>query len=790
MFYSKEELTERFKERFGQMEKRDNAAAYSSMASIVQEFVEERRNMTHALYKESNEKQLYYISLEFLLGRMLRSNLSNLGAYEVASDVLREAGFSLEEIEEQEVDPGLGNGGLGRLAACFMDSLASLGLPGHGYAIRYRGGLFTQHIEDGFQKESPVHWITKHDQWDVRHEELAVEVPFYGKLIKHEDGAVEHEDAIWVKAVPYDMPIVGGNSGPVNTLRLWQAEPSGRPLPVGVDKGQYEAATAEISDRLYPDDSYDEGKLLRLKQQYFLCSASLQAIFNEGGFPVKELPEHVAIQINDTHPAMAIPELMRILMDGHGLTWDAAWAITTRTISYTNHTILEEAMEKWDQWLLKELVPRIYDIIEEIDRRFKATLPEGLNEKERHKLAVLDEKQVKMAVLAVVGSYKVNGVASLHTEILKKREMKELYAIFPEKFHNKTNGITHRRWLIQANPELTELITESIGDQWKREPERLAELAHYGADTALLRDFQAVKRLKKNQLIQAVKAAGDNAIDPDSIFDIQIKRFHGYKRQLMNILHVRMLHDRIRNDATFRPHPRTFFFGGKAAPSYHFAKQVIKMIHAVAQQVNSDPVARKYLHVVFIEDYNVSHAEKLIPAAEVSEQISTASKEASGTGNMKFMMNGALTLGTVDGANVEIFEAIGEDNAFVFGLSAEQVMRFEAEGDYRPAEVLEEDAQIRQLIAELEAGELSDGAANAELVIRQLGAEEDPFFVLRDLNSYALAHERMVEAYGDQLAWQGMAWTNVAHSGIFSSDRTIQQYSDDVWNLGRFRLKV
>ncbi|AQQ52171.1 glycogen/starch/alpha-glucan phosphorylase [Planococcus lenghuensis] len=780
MFGSKEEFKEHFMRRFEQQtEEQSPQTAYAVLGDMLREHIQEDWERTNTRYAEHKDKQLYYFSIEFLIGRLLGQNLLNLACYDLVKEGLDELGYDLSEIEEFEPEPGLGNGGLGRLAAGFLDSLASLQMPGHGCGIRYKGGLFTQHIKDGFQTEQPTDWIRETGSLDVRREDLALDIPFFGQ-------AGTAENAEWVKAVPYDMPVVGANGRTINTLRLWQAEPSDRPIPSTKTMQIYERETAAISDRLYPDDSLDEGKILRLKQQYFLCSASIRTILKERQFEIRELPDRVAIQVNDTHPAMAVPELMRVLLDEEGLDWDEAWAITTRTISYTNHTILEEAMEKWDSYLIETLLPRIYQIIEEIDRRFKAKLAtQQLSTHDRHKLSIIENDRVKMAVLAVVGSYKVNGVAKLHTEILKQREMKELHEQFPDKFHNKTNGISHRRWLMKANPELASLITESIGSGWVTEPERLRELDRFAKDQSFHASFEAVKRQKKEQLIRHVEHISDSPIDPDSIFDIHIKRIHGYKRQLMNILHIQMLYDRIRQDSSFRPYPRTFFFGGKAAPTYDFAKQVIKTINTVAHKVNSDPLVRQHVHVVFVENYNVSKAEQLIPAANVSEQISTASKEASGTGNMKFMMNGALTLGTVDGANVEIFEQVGEENAFPFGLLAEQVMQFEKDGTYDPQEIIRHDPEIRQVMAELTGGQLTDGIENSNYIIRQLIDRRDPFFVLKDLRSYMAVHDQMLMAYTEQTRWTEMAIKNVAASGYFSSDRTIRQYAEEVWHLDR-----
>ncbi|PSL40379.1 starch phosphorylase [Planomicrobium soli] len=779
MFYSKEEFKEELTKRLAQDDgKKEPRIAYAVLGAMVKEMVEEEWIRTKERYEKSEAKQLYYFSIEFLIGRLLGQNLHSMGIFTIVREGLEELGYSLEDFEEMEPEPGLGNGGLGRLAACFLDSLAALQLPGHGCGIRYKGGLFTQQIENGFQMEIPTDWIKETENWEVRREDLAVEIPFYGRLHPH------LTDIEWVKAVPYDMPIIGASGGTVNTLRLWQAEVSERPLPAHKDFEEYTVETAAISDRLYPNDSLVSGKILRLKQQYFMCSASLQIILKTLPSSVRQLPDQVAIQINDTHPAIAIPELMRLLLDEEGLDWDEAWNLTTRTISYTNHTILGEAMEKWDSHLLATLVPRVYEIIQEIDRRFKAQLQEQhCKEEVFKKMSIIDNGIVKMAVLAVVGSYKVNGVAQLHTDILKNREMKELYKQFPEKFHNKTNGITHRRWLIKANPELTNLIKESIGEEWIKKPILLNDLDKFVGNPSFQEALKTVKQTKKNQLIAHVEKAGDSLIDPHSIFDIHIKRFHGYKRQLMNILHIQSLYDRIKEDSTYRPYPRTFFFGGKAAPGYEFAKQVIKLINVVADKINKDPLVRKHIHIVFVENYNVSHGERMFPAADVSEQISTASKEASGTGNMKFMMNGAVTLGTLDGANVEIVEQVGKENAFIFGLHSQQIMQLEKHKTYRAQEVIAQNQELESLTARLFRGELSNGSENISFIHKQLVDLNDPYFVLKDFNSYAAMHEKVLGAYEDPQLWSRMSIKNIAESGVFSSDRTIQQYSDEVWHL-------
>ncbi|HSP21040.1 MAG TPA: glycogen/starch/alpha-glucan phosphorylase [Planococcus sp. (in: firmicutes)] len=790
MFSSKEQFKENFVARLAQREDKGSLkTSYSVLTDMVKEWTYDDWEKTNRQYKDEKRKQLYYFSIEFLMGRILGQNLMNLDTHGLVKEGLEELGFDLQAIEDQEPEPGLGNGGLGRLAACFMDSLASLQLPGHGCGLRYKGGLFTQVFHDGYQTEQPTVWIDEKKGWGIRREELSLDIPFFGSIepdIESNRLKPALKDAEWVKAVPYDYPIVGAAGKTVNTLRLWQAEVSNRPLPKGKTRLLYEQETAAVTDRLYPDASLDAGKILRLKQQYFLCSASLQTIVKNRDCSLSDLSRHVAIQINDTHPALAIPELMRILMDEEGMQWEEAWGIVNHTISYTNHTILEEAMEKWDSYLLERLLPRVYMIIQEIDRRFREkTQQEPLDEWQRKKLAIIENGVVHMATLAVVGSYKVNGVAKLHTEILKMREMKELNEHFPHKFHNITNGVTHRRWLLKANPELSGLITSAVGDEWIQEPIKLHKLHRFSKDPAFQQDLQAVKLAKKRQLADYIRTHQNIIVDPESVFDAQIKRIHGYKRQLMNILHIQMLYNRILGDQSFRPYPRTFIFGGKAAPSYHYAKQVIKLINTVSDQVNNNPLTKKHLHVVFIEDYSVSKAEKIFPATDVSEQISTASKEASGTGNMKFMMNGAITLGTFDGANLEIVEQVGEDNAFIFGLTARQVMQFEKEQSYYPPDIVQYNNELQVVMAQLLDGVLSGGPENVSAISNQLVDCNDPFFVLKDIEQYRKAHERLLGAFENTKAWQEMSVVNIAQSGVFSSDRTIQEYADEVWQLDR-----
>ncbi|AIE81405.1 Glycogen phosphorylase [Bacillus cereus] len=656
---------------------------YNTLGYMVREYMNSQWIATNESYRSGERKQMYYLSIEFLLGRLLGSNILNLGIRDVCEQGLSELGISLQELEEVEADAGLGNGGLGRLAACFLDSLASLDLPGHGCGIRYKHGLFDQKIVDGYQVEFPEQWLLHENVWEVRRHDQAVEVSYFGNVEPlYIDGRLEfrHTNAEVIMAVPYDVPVVGYETSTVNTLRLWNAEPV--PFPQNCkDILKYKRETEAVSEFLYPDDTHDEGKILRLKQQYFLVSASLQNIVRmhrERYGDLRQLHEKIAIHINDTHPVLAIPELMRILLDEEKLAWEEAWHITTQTISYTNHTTLSEALEKWPIHIFKPLLPRIYMIIEEINERFCHELWERYPY-EWHRIeemAIIAHDLVKMAHLAIVGSHSVNGVAKIHTEILKQREMRLFYEFYPDKFNNKTNGIAHRRWLMKANPQLTNLISEAIGTEWKKEPIKLQELQLVQYDASFQEKFAEVKQGRKEILAERIHNTMGITIDPNSIFDVQVKRLHAYKRQLLNVLHILYLYNRLKEDASFTFYPRTFIFGAKASPGYYYAKKIIKLINELARKVNNDPYVSQYMKVIFLENYRVSLAEDIFPAADVSEQISTASKEASGTGNMKFMMNGAITLGTLDGANIEIKDRVGDDNCFIFGLTAEEVLHY------------------------------------------------------------------------------------------------------------------
>ncbi|WP_409293433.1 glycogen/starch/alpha-glucan phosphorylase [Peribacillus sp. SCS-37] len=794
MFSDKETFKKHFQNRleaacgksFRETSKRDQ---FHILGIMVREHIS--HNWIESIEKAriSDAKQIYYLSIEFLPGRFLGSNLFNLGITEIIKEGLKDLDVDLSEVEDLEPDAGLGNGGLGRLAACFMDSLASLSLPGHGCGIRYKLGLFEQKILDGFQVELPEQWLRHGFVWEVRKPDLAVEIPFYGKVESFvENGRLSfrHVDSVRVMAVPYDVPVVGYRNSTVNTLRLWSAEPAVTPGQKDVMK--YKRETEAVTEFLYPNDEHEEGKILRLKQQYFLVSATIQSImgaFRKKYKDIRLFPEKIGLHINDTHPAMAIPELMRILLDEEGLSWEEAWDITTKTISYTNHTTLSEALEKWPAHIMAALLPRLYMIIHEINERFCRDLWDQYPGDWKHieQMAVIAHGEVKMAHLAIAGSFSVNGVARLHTEILKHREMKDFYAVFPEKFNNKTNGITHRRWLMKANPELSALLSEYIGDGWRTRPEELARLMEYQTDASVLERLMKVKQTRKNLLASRIYKNTGIKVDTASIFDVQVKRLHAYKRQLLNVLHIMYLYNRMKEDKQFKPHPRTFIFGAKASPGYYFAKKVIKLINAVAEKVNGDSDVSPYIKVVFIENYNVSLGEEIFPAAEVSEQISTAGKEASGTGNMKFMINGAVTIGTLDGANVEMAERLGPDNIFIFGLDAEKVLSYLADGGYNSYDYYHSDERIHLICNQLINGFFPDSSEHFETIFDSLLSENDQFFVLRDFDSYVTAQGMLEEAYSDRGGWAKKSLVNTAMAGYFSSDRTIREYSDEIWHI-------
>ena len=776
---------------------------YQAVSYAIKDDIIDRWIATHKVYKKQNVKKVYYLSMEFLMGRQLGNNLINLGYYNEIKKALEEMGLDINFIEDQERDPALGNGGLGRLAACFLDSLSTLGYPAYGCGIRYRYGMFKQAIVDGYQKEEPDDWLRNGFPFEVKRAEYAVEVKFGGYVrVENKDGRNHfiQEGYQSVRAVPYDMPIVGYGNNVVNTLRMWDAEATQEFNLNSFDKGEYEKAVEEqnlaktICEVLYPNDNHYSGKELRLKQQYFFVSASLQTAikkFKENNKKIQDLPKKVTFQMNDTHPTLTVPELMRILMDEEGLEWDEAWEITTKTCAYTNHTIMAEALEKWPIELFSRLLPRIYQIVEEINRRFVIKIQEmypGDQEKVKS-MAILYDGQVKMAHLAIAGSYSVNGVARLHTEILKKRELKDFYEMNPKQFNNKTNGVTQRRFLAHGNPLLAKWLNDKIGKEWITDLSQISKLQTYVDDKKYQQEFMNIKYQNKLRLAKYIKEHNGIEVDPNSIFDVQVKRLHEYKRQLLNILHVMHLYTELKENPDFDMYPRTFIFGAKAAAGYKRAKLTIKLINSVADVVNNDASIKGKIKVVFIEDYRVSNGEIIFAAADVSEQISTASREASGTGNMKFMVNGALTLGTMDGANVEIVEEVGIDNAFIFGLSANEVMKYEKEGGYNPWDIFNSNHNVRRVLTQLINGTYCDDTEKFRDLYDSL-TKEDVYFILKDFDSYAEAHRRVDAAYRDEKTWAKMAMLNTASAGKFSSDRTIEEYVKDIWKLKKVEVEL
>ena len=779
---------------------------FQAVSYTVKDVIIDNWLATQKSYDEQDPKIVYYMSMEFLMGRALGNNLINLCAYGEVKEALEELGFDLNCIEDQEPDPALGNGGLGRLAACFLDSLATLNYAAYGCGIRYHYGMFKQKIQNGYQIEVPDNWLKNGYPFELRRPEYAKEVHFGGYVRVEYDpekggNKFIHEGYQAVKAIPYDMPITGYDNDVVNTLRIWDAEPIVDFELDSFDKGDYKKAVEQenlarnIVEVLYPNDNHYAGKELRLKQQYFFVSASLQAAidkYKKKHSDIKKLYEKVTFQMNDTHPTVAVAELMRILMDEEGLGWDEAWEVTTKSVAYTNHTIMSEALEKWPIELFSRLLPRVYQIIEEINRRFileiQAKYP-GNYEKIK-KMAIIYDGQVKMAHLAIAAGYSVNGVARLHTEILKNQELKDFYEMMPEKFNNKTNGITQRRFLLHANPLLADWITEHIGPDWITDLPQLKKLAVYADDEKALQEFMNIKFKNKERLAKYILEHNGVEVDPHSIFDVQVKRLHEYKRQLLNILHVIYLYNQIKMHPEMEFYPRTFIFGAKASAGYATAKKIIKLINSVADVVNNDASINGKIKVVFIENYRVSNAEWIFAAADVSEQISTASKEASGTGNMKFMLNGAPTLGTMDGANVEIVEEVGAENAFIFGLSSDEVINYENNGGYDPNVIYNTDEEIRQVLMQLINGTFSsDTELFRDLYDSLLNTKNtdraDRYFILADFRSYADAQKRVEAAYKDEKGWAKKALLNTAYSGKFTSDRTIQEYVDDIWHLDR-----
>ncbi len=783
---------------------------FVAVAYAVKDIVIDQWIATQKAYEKTDAKTVYYLSMEFLMGRALGNMIINLSSRNEIKEAIEELGLDLNVIEDQEPDAALGNGGLGRLAACFLDSLSTLGYPAYGCGIRYKYGMFQQKIEDGYQKEIPEDWLRHVNPLEIKREEYACEVKFGGFVrVEHRDGRnyFIQDGYQAVRAIPYDMPIVGYGNNVVNTLRIWDAEPIVHFNLDEFDKGAYMAAVEQenlaktITEVLYPNDNHYAGKELRLKQQYFFISASLQTAIKKyltKHDDLSKLPEKVVFQMNDTHPTLTVAELMRLLMDEYLLEWDEAWAITSKCCAYTNHTIMSEALEKWPIELFSRLLPRCYQIIEEINRRFIIDIENKYpgDHRKIEKMAIIYDGQVKMANLAICAGFSVNGVAKLHTEILEKQELRDFYEMFPEKFNNKTNGITQRRFLLHGNPLLAEWVTGKVGDDWITDLPKIQGIEVYADDKKAQAEFANIKYQNKVRLAKYIKEHNGIDVDPRSIFDVQVKRLHEYKRQLLNILHVMYLYNQIKEHPDMDFYPRTFIFGAKAAAGYKIAKLTIKLINSVADVINNDASINGKIKVVFIENYRVSNAEIIFAAADVSEQISTASKEASGTGNMKFMLNGALTLGTMDGANVEIVEEVGIDNAFIFGLSSDEVINYENNGGYDPMQIFNEDMDIRKVLMQLINGFYSPDDPERfrdiynSLLNTQSTDKADRYFILKDFRSYAEAQKRVEEAYKDQEGWVKKAMLNVAHVGKFTSDRTIQEYVDDIWHLEKVKVDM
>ena len=788
----------------------DDQQKFQAVAYAVKDFIVDQWMATHRTYEEQDVKIVYYLSMEFLTGRALGNIIINLKGNQAIKDAIEELGMDLDVIEDQEPDAALGIGGLGRLATCFLDSLSTLGYPAYGCGIRYKYGMFKQVIENGYQLEKPDDWLKYGNPFEIKRPEYAVEVKFggYVAIRKDECGRDKfvQENYQSVRAVPYDLPIVGYNNNVVNTLRIWDAEPIDTFNLDSFDKGDYQKAVEQenlartICEVLYPNDNHMAGKELRLKQQYFFVSASIQCAvmkYMEKHDDIRKIHEKVVFQLNDTHPTVTVAELMRILMDEYNLSWDEAWDVTTKSCAYTNHTIMSEALEKWPLELFSRLLPRIYQIIEEINRRFvlqiQAAYPDDNSKVE--KMAIIYDGQVKMAHLAIAAGFSVNGVAKLHTEILKHQELKDFYEMMPEKFNNKTNGITQRRFLLHGNPLLAQWITDKIGDDWITNLKHINELSVYADDELSQKEFMNIKYKNKVRLAKYIKEHNGIEVDPRSIFDVQVKRLHEYKRQLLNILHVMYLYNKLKQNPGMDFYPRTFIFGAKASAGYMRAKSIIKLINSVGDVINNDASINGKIKVVFIENYRVSNAEIIFAAADVSEQISTASKEASGTGNMKFMLNGALTLGTMDGANVEIVDEVGEENAFIFGLSSDEVIAYEHNGQYNPRDIYNSDADIRAVLTQLVDGTYSQGNFEEfrdiyNSLLDGQGGRPDMYFILKDFRSYAEAQERVEAAYKDEKKWARSAMLNTAKSGKFSSDRTIEEYAKEIWHLDKVKVEV
>lgn len=793
----KKAYVNKFLEMHGtELKEGNNQQKYEALGSLVRDYVTRTWLKTNKKYNKTGEKQVYYFSMEFLLGRLLGDALLNIGIRDVCKEALAELNIKLEDLENLEEDQGLGNGGLGRLAACFLDSIASLNIAGHGCGIRYKYGFFEQKIIDGKQVEVSDDWLKNGNVWEKRKAGKAEIVKFGGEIKVNEiNGKLSftHINFEPVLAVPYDTPIVGYENEVVNTLRLWSAEAVSNEFDFSsFSRGdflqaiEYKNSVESISQVLYPEDSFYKGKMLRLKQQYFFVSAGIQSIirhFKKHGGNIELLDEKISIHINDTHPTLAIPELMRILVDEENLEWDTAWRITTNTVSYTNHTILAEALEKWPVDMFKSLLPRIYMIVNEINERYCRELWNKYpgNWDKIARMAIIADNKVKMANLAIVGSHSVNGVAKLHTEILKKKEMSDFYYLYPNKFNNKTNGITHRRWLMKSNPELTKLLVDTIGDSFIRHPVDLKNFERHLYDQVVLEQLGKIKKFNKEKLASTVLKNEGIIIDPNSIFDVQVKRIHAYKRQILNCLRIMDLYNKLTDDPSYDIVPRTFIFAGKAAPGYYLAKNTIELITSVANKINNDPRVNDKIKVIFMENYRVSLAEEIIPGTDLSEQISTTTKEASGTSNMKFMMNGAVTVATLDGANIEIRDEVTDDNIVIFGLTADEVLNYYQNGGYKSLDIYNNDLRVKRVINDLINGKYHSDRERFKSIYENLITYNDEFFVLKDFDAYLKAQDKVDSLYRDPYRWQKMCGVNIAHSGIFSSDRTIEQYATGIW---------
>lgn len=788
----KTEFQKRAIEKYGNNYKKCHITElYDILGTMVRDYVSFDWKESKEYVNKKEERQLVYFSMEFLIGRLLVNNLQNLGIYQVTKEGLASLGIDIHELEEQECDAGLGNGGLGRLAACFLDSIASLSYPGHGNCIRYEYGFFKQKIVDGKQVEVPDQWLSSNYVWEIKKPKHAVDVKFYGQAetYQDEDGNIRSRtvNAMHVKAVPYDVPVIGYKNHVVNTLRLWSAEPTEDNLPSNQSFSDYLNAIRELCHGLYPDDSTEHGKILRLRQQYFLVSAGLQSTLRahkrvHGN--LHTLKDKYVFQLNDTHPILAIPEMMRLLMDENGFGWDEAWNQVTNMMAYTNHTIMAEALEKWPVSYVSNLVPRVYMIIEEINRRLILELrSKGYNDDFINRVKIIKDGMIYMTNLGIHTCFSVNGVAKLHTKICCEQTFHDFYILYPNKFNNKTNGITHRRWFLNANVELSNYVTSLIGDSWIKNPDDLEKLLVFKDDSKVLKKINDIKHHNKIALADYIYKHNGIQIDTNSIFDTQIKRLHAYKRQLLNVLRIIYYYKKLKEDKTFKMHPRTFIFGAKAAPSYYYAKKIIELINAVASKVNNDSEINKFMKVIFIENYGVSSAEVIIPGSDVSEQISTAGKEASGTSNMKFMINGALTLGTLDGANVEILDLVGDENAFIFGLKTNEIEELRNSGSYSPWDIYNKDEWVKKTMDSLIDGTFSYNRDDFRIIFDEIMYHNDEYFSLKDFASYVEATKKTEDLYRDPLAWAKACLINIAHAGYFSSDRTIEDYVNDIWHL-------